>query len=309
MNQRVHESSLSAERDGWARWIFAALFVSLLLHLALWEWARQVPVEHMSDAFYEKIVPRVFQVDRVEIDPRLLEPEPTKVEIPRPLEQPRERIAWDAPSPSAVTVPPLPRLDQAILTEKPAVPVESPAQSLPSALPLAPDAAMEDLLRDQSALPSPVSPPEEGIPLPQAGVAPGFSDLDAMLAKNVPLEAGGGPIVLPGDVLFDYDTYQLQPKAVESLEKLGRLLRRDPSLRFRIEGHSDSFGPDDYNLRLSELRADTVRNWLVSAAGIPAGSIEILGLGETRPVAPVDGSIEAQLPNRRVEILVLDPVP
>ncbi len=309
MNQRVHESSPSAERDGWARWILAALFVSVLLHWALWEWARQVPVEHMSDAFYEKIVPRVFQVDRVEIDPRHLEPEPTKVEMPRPVEQPRERIAWDAPSPSAVTVPPLPRLDQAILTEKPAVPVESPAQSLPSALPLAPDAAMEDLLRDQSALPSPVSPPAEGIPLPQAGVAPGFSDLDAMLAKNVPLEAGGGPIVLPGDVLFDYDTYQLQPNAVESLEKLGRLLRRDPSLRFRIEGHSDSFGPDDYNLRLSELRADTVRNWLVSAAGIPAGSIEILGLGETRPVAPVDGSIEAQLPNRRVEILVLDPVP
>lgn len=309
MNQRVHESSPSAERDGWARWILAALFVSVLLHLALWEWARQVPVEHMSDAFYEKIVPRVFQVDRVEIDPRLLEPEPPKVDMPRPVDPPRERIAWDAPPASAVAPVPPPRLDQAILAERPAVPIESPVPSLPSALPLAEDAEMEDLLRDQSPVPAPVALPTEGIPLPQAGVAPGFSDLDAMLAKNAPLTAGAGPIVLPGDVLFDYDTYQLQPNAVESLEKLGRLLRRDPSLRFRIHGHSDSFGPDDYNLRLSELRAETVRNWLVSAAGIPVGSIEILGLGETRPVAPVDGSIEAQLPNRRVEILVLDPVP
>jgi outer membrane protein OmpA-like peptidoglycan-associated protein len=200
-------------------------------------------------------------------------------------------------------------LDQAILAEKPTVPIESPAQSLPSALPLAQDAELVDLLREQSAFPSTVSPPADGIPLMQANAASSFSDLDALLAKNVPLTAGAGPIVLPGDVLFDYDTYQLQSNAVESLEKLGRLLRRDPSLRFRIEGHSDSFGPDDYNLRLSELRAATVKNWLVSAAGLPADSIEIVGFGETRPVAPVDGSIEAQLPNRRVEILVLDPVP
>ena len=286
-----------------------ALCVSLLFHLALWEWARQVPVEHLSDAFYEKIVPRVFQVDRVEIDPKLIEPEVPKIELPRPIEQPREPVSWDTPPPSAVAAPPLPQLDQAILAEKPTVPIESPAQSLPSALPLAQDAELEDLLREQSAFPSTGSPPDDGIPLMQANAASSFSDLDALLAKNVPLTAGAGPIVLPGDVLFDYDTYQLQSNAVESLEKLGRLLRRDPSLRFRIEGHSDSFGPDDYNLRLSELRAATVKNWLVSAAGLPADSIEIVGFGETRPVAPVDGSIEAQLPNRRVEILVLDPVP
>ncbi len=281
----------------------------MLLHVALWEWARRVTVEHMSDAFYEKIVPRVFQVDRVDIDPRLLEPEAPKIEMPRPVEQPREPVMWDTPAPSAATAPPLPRLDQAILAEKPTVPVESPSQSLPSALPLALDARLEDLLRDQAALPAGGRPAADGIPLARDDVAPGFSDLDALLAKNVPLEAGAGPIVLPGDVLFDYDTYQLQPDAVESLEKLGRLLSRDSSLRFRIEGHSDSFGPDDYNLRLSELRAETVKNWLVSAAGLPAGSIDTLGFGESRPVAPVDGSIDAQLANRRVEILVLDPVP
>jgi outer membrane protein OmpA-like peptidoglycan-associated protein len=117
------------------------------------------------------------------------------------------------------------------------------------------------------------------------------------------------PILLPGDLLFEYDAYRLQPGAISSMQKLGQLLLRTPRSRFLIEGHSDSFGPDDYNLRLSELRAQTVKEWLISSMGIPADSIETRGFGESRLVAPATGSIEEQQINRRVEIVIRPPAP
>jgi outer membrane protein OmpA-like peptidoglycan-associated protein len=115
--------------------------------------------------------------------------------------------------------------------------------------------------------------------------------------------------MLPGDLLFEYDDHRLQPGAVASLEKLGQLLKRNPSSRFVIQGHSDSFGTDEYNLALSRLRADSVRIWLIDNVGIPPESISTIGLGKSRLIAPETGSIEEQKINRRVEILIKDAAP
>jgi outer membrane protein OmpA-like peptidoglycan-associated protein len=110
-------------------------------------------------------------------------------------------------------------------------------------------------------------------------------------------------------LLFDYDDHRLQQGAVASLEKLGQLLRRNPQARFLIEGHSDSFGPDDYNLTLSRLRAESVKIWLIDMMGIPAESISTMGYGKTRLSAPATGTIEDQRINRRVEIVIQDSAP
>ncbi|MFM8656404.1 MAG: OmpA family protein, partial [Chthoniobacterales bacterium] len=143
---------------------------------------------------------------------------------------------------------------------------------------------------------------------PAAGggdVPAGYSDLDELLAQSGGLTASNAPIFMPSDVLFGYDESFLRPGAVISLEKLGELIRRSPQSRFRIEGNTDSFGGPDYNARLSLARADSVKTWLAQTMGIEPSRIDTRGLGSTKPLAPVDGTIEQQQLNRRVDIVIL----
>jgi outer membrane protein OmpA-like peptidoglycan-associated protein len=312
-----------ANRDAWGRWIWLALIVSILLHLLFWNWSRQFPIERMSEEFYDKIVPRTFQVERVEIDPRLLEPEreesvKTRVS-PIAVQLPEESFSSDKVVSEAPDAKNPPRLDTAILSEKPVLgePVNQGAP-ISSSLPLAADAPLEDMLKEMPALKSdPLASLPQSIALAQAGKTlpaqpadgRGFTNLDELLAQTGPLSPETAPILLPGDLLFEYDAYRLQPGAISSMQKLGQLLLRNPRSRFLIEGHSDSFGPDDYNLRLSELRAQTVKEWLISSMGIPPESIETRGFGKSRLVAPAAGSIQEQQINRRVEIVIRPPAP
>lgn len=312
-----------ANRDAWGRWLWPALIVSILLHLLFWNWSRHFPVERMSEEFYEKIVPRTFQVERVEIDPRLLEPEreeaaKTRVS-PVAVQLPEENFSSEKIVSSAPDAKNPPRLDTAILNEKPVLgdPVNQSAP-ISSSLPTAADAPLEDMLKEMptlksdplASLPQPLAVAQTGKSLPtQPSDGRGFTNLDELLAQTGPLTPETAPILLPGDLLFEYDAYRLQPGAISSMQKLGQLLLRTPRSRFLIEGHSDSFGPDDYNLRLSELRAQTVKEWLISSMGIPADSIETRGFGESRLVAPATGSIEEQQINRRVEIVIRPPAP
>jgi outer membrane protein OmpA-like peptidoglycan-associated protein len=139
-----------------------------------------------------------------------------------------------------------------------------------------------------------------------AGV-PGFSDLDQLLGQAGGLKKGTGPILMPTDLLFDYDKAELRPGAVGSLRKLGKLIQRNPRVTFSIEGHTDSFGPDDYNLFLSEQRAEAVKQWLVAEMNIDPSKIRTRGFGKSKLIAPDGGSIEEQQINRRVEIVIQFP--
>lgn len=312
-----------ANRDAWGRWLWPALIVSILLHLVFWNWSRHFPVEQLSGEVYEKIAPPAFQVERVDVDPRLLEPERDDVAkaraTPVTFQLPEEKFSSEkivSENPDAKNPP---RLDTAILNEKPVL--DDPVnQSTPisSSLPTASDAPLGDILKEMPTLQSdPLSSLPQLIAVAAAGKSfpaqpsdgRGFTNLDELLAQTGPLTPEIAPILLPGDLLFEYDAYRLQPGAISSMQKLGQLLLRNPRSRFLIEGHSDSFGPDDYNLRLSELRAQTVKEWLISSMGIPADSIETRGFGESRLVAPATGSIEEQQINRRVEIVIRPPAP
>jgi outer membrane protein OmpA-like peptidoglycan-associated protein len=115
-----------------------------------------------------------------------------------------------------------------------------------------------------------------------------------------------GLIVSLSDVLFDFNKASLKPGAREKLSKLaGILLAYPAAYRMEIEGHTDSIGSDEYNLRLSEARAGSVREYLVGA-GIPADRImAVKGLGKTMPVATNDKPEGRQM-NRRVEIIIAD---
>ncbi len=138
---------------------------------------------------------------------------------------------------------------------------------------------------------------------PNKGHSPGFSDLDQLLAQKGPL-GSGTKLRMPDDQLFEYDSDMLQGSAISQLQKLGTLIQRNPKATFTVEGYTDSFGSPEYNLDLSQRRADSVKRYLVQAMGISPGQIETRGYGQTKFRASPNGSIEEQSPNRRVEIVV-----
>jgi len=111
-----------------------------------------------------------------------------------------------------------------------------------------------------------------------------------------------GLIVNMSDVLFDTAQYSLKPGAREKLAKVSGIILGHPGLKIAVEGHTDSVGGDDYNMKLSENRAGAVRDFLV-AQGVPAGSVTAQGFGKTMPVAD-NASAAGRQQNRRVELVV-----
>ena len=111
-----------------------------------------------------------------------------------------------------------------------------------------------------------------------------------------------GLIVSLSDVLFDFNQASLKPGAREKLAKVSGILLAYPTLHMNVEGHTDSIGTDEYNLKLSQRRADAVRDYLTSN-GINAANVQAVGLGKDGPVASNDTAAGRQQ-NRRVEMVV-----
>jgi len=115
-------------------------------------------------------------------------------------------------------------------------------------------------------------------------------------------ESARGLIVNLSDVLFDTASANLKAGAREKLAKVAGILLSHRGLKLQVEGHTDSVGSADYNQRLSENRADSVRLYLVEQ-GIAPNAIGTAGFGETMPVASNDTPAGRQQ-NRRVELVV-----
>lgn len=115
-------------------------------------------------------------------------------------------------------------------------------------------------------------------------------------------ESARGLIVDIGDVNFDTGKFDLKPDARERLARVSGILIATPGLKVTVEGHTDSVGSDDFNQKLSEQRADSVRQYLVSS-GFPTDLITAAGFGKTRPVAD-NATADGRQRNRRVELIV-----
>ncbi|MBF1203350.1 MAG: OmpA family protein [Fusobacterium periodonticum] len=117
------------------------------------------------------------------------------------------------------------------------------------------------------------------------------------------IEANSLLITLDSAVLFDVDKYDVRvhPEAEEVLKNLAIVLKEMDVKNFEIDGHTDSDGSDEYNQVLSEKRANSVKNFLVSQ-GVNA-EITTKGYGESKPVASND-TAEGKQKNRRVEIII-----
>lgn len=312
--------------NAFARWVVPALIISILLHVVFYMWARQQPFDAFSEQYYDEIVPRTFQLERVEIDPALLEPVPEEdvreAAAPEAVQLPDERVSFESMMGDIKASPAAPELDNPMLAEKPKIESTTLAEAIDSSETVGAPSAIEDLNSLREDLMT-ENPPVVGRPILEFGKlddeaggnpnqlgdlagsnTPGFSNLDGLLAQTGPLTDSTAPILMPADLLFDYDSADLRDGALSSLEKLGQLIRRNPQAVFIIEGHTDSFGAQTYNLSLSQRRAESVKRWLVAAMAIEPARIRTMGFGKSRLIASADGTIEEQQINRRVEIVI-----
>jgi outer membrane protein OmpA-like peptidoglycan-associated protein len=115
-----------------------------------------------------------------------------------------------------------------------------------------------------------------------------------------------GLIVNLSDVLFDFNKDSLKPGAREKLSKLAGILLAYPGgYRIEIEGHTDAIGSEEYNLKLSQARAESVCEYLKQSNIAADRIIAVRGFGKSKPVANNDTDAGRQV-NRRVEIIIAD---
>lgn len=112
-----------------------------------------------------------------------------------------------------------------------------------------------------------------------------------------------GKIVTHG-ILFDSGSDKIKGESYKTLADIGGLLTDNPELRLSIEGHTDSDGADDANMKLSQNRSASVRTYLIDNYKIDGGRLETRGFGETKPI-DVNTSAEGKANNRRVELVKL----
>ncbi len=112
-------------------------------------------------------------------------------------------------------------------------------------------------------------------------------------------------LIIPEKVLFDFNKFFLKPQARQALHLVAGILKDHPHKKIYIVGYTDNVGSDEYNLRLSLQRAQSVADFLIYVEGIPSERIKIEGKGKANPVA--DNSTEqGRAANRRVEIKLVD---
>lgn len=126
-----------------------------------------------------------------------------------------------------------------------------------------------------------------------------FQQLNSILQTR---DTARGLIVNMPDALFKTGSSELQPQVREKLAKIAGIVSSHPGLKLDVEGHTDSVGSDDYNQQLSEKRAQSARDYLVSQ-GVPSNSIVSRGFGKTIPVESND-TPQGRQKNRRVELVV-----
>lgn len=104
------------------------------------------------------------------------------------------------------------------------------------------------------------------------------------------------------NVFFDFDSFDLKQESFSSLRRLHRFLQDNPTVSILITGHTDNLGSDDYNLKLSLQRAQSVQNYLLNE-GTKTNRIKVAGMGFREPMVP-NSSPSNQALNRRITVSI-----
>ncbi|MGI9114901.1 MAG: OmpA family protein [Chthoniobacterales bacterium] len=344
--QDEHEALLNA--TGQRNWLLFGLVVSLVIHLLVCAYFYRARFAGTEVAFAAPAQPPTFKVRAInppgtlekasmdQVNPAAKpEPEKTNVQLPD------EKKSFDKLLEEVHASTAMPDDTQNVLPDQPKVePTDATSvlneieKSTAQSLAKGPNATREQALLNDSAVSGRPQPALSGAELatsttmkrpssftskvqadsagPNKSRNPGFSDLDQLLAQKGPLGSGTS-IRMPDDQLFSYDSWDLQESSMEQLQKLATLIKRNARATFSIEGYTDSFGSYEYNIDLSQRRADSVKNYLVNMMGINPAQIQARGYGPTKFLVPprptMDPSqeqaeIHRQQPNRRVVVVV-----
>ncbi|MGK7392371.1 MAG: OmpA family protein [Candidatus Cyclobacteriaceae bacterium M2_1C_046] len=142
--------------------------------------------------------------------------------------------------------------------------------------------------------------------------APGFlpgeegfilgDDAEAIIISLKPIEKGTRVVL--EDVLFEQSRARLLPQSYDELNQVVKLMKDNPDLKIRLEGHTDTRGSQKANLKLSKMRVEAVKDYLVEQ-GISKRRIKGKGYGGSRPLF-TDDSEENRMKNRRVEFVIVE---
>ena len=327
-------------------WLLVGLIISLALHGALCGYFYRTAFLPVNALVEQRASVPTFKVKSVEMEPLekpgvdqanpAAKPEADKTDVQLPDEKKSfDQLLDDVHATTAIpddtrdVLPDMPKVEQ-----NPDSVMKEIEQSSAQSLTTSPNATREQNLLNDSATSGRPQPALTGTELatsttikkpntfnklpgdssgPTRNKAPGFSDIDSLLSQKGPL-GSGTKLRMPDDQLFNYDSADLQANAMSQLQKLGTLIKRNPKATFTVEGYTDSLGSPDYNLELSQRRADSVKDYLVNVMGINPAQIETKGYGASKfLVAPRSVTvnspeeqveIERQKPNRRVVIVV-----
>jgi len=330
-------------------WLWFGLIVSLSLHIALCTYFYRARFQSVDTALAEMQQTPTFKIKNIDLAQQLdkssadqmnpaAKPEPDKTDVQLPDEKKSfdkllEEVRASAAMPDDMrdVLPDQPKVEQANVNSV----INEIERTTAQTLSISPNVTREQSLLNDSAVSGRPQPALSGTELatstiikrpnsftskiaadsagPNKKGAPGFSDLDQLLAQKGPL-GSGTKIRMPDDQLFAFDSAELQPS--EILQQLVTLLKRNPKATFTIEGYTDSIGTPDYNLDLSQRRADSVKQYLVGVMGIDSAQIETRGYGSSKYIVPprliapnpsqgeLDAEIQRQRLNRRVVIVV-----
>jgi outer membrane protein OmpA-like peptidoglycan-associated protein len=341
MNPLDTYQSDAVERPLFRRRLFWALVVSLGLHVGIIWWFHQTHLPEFSSGPVERLVPRqIFTLKNITIDEKILDGEEKQQDAPKkadpkpaikPLDLPDEKpIAEVSSGQMSPGAPAMTDIVKPIANEK-VQPEPDEAQAIARVQDSAKMVMEQDLnsLKDSLMRDQPANPPHSLIKLPdtvpgnsikedaeELSVASGA--LDKLLGHG--LHAGDAPVRMPGGALFEFDSSELRAAAVDQLHKLGVLIQKNPNVTFTIEGYTDSFGDAQYNIQLSQARADAVRTWLIQNMDVDPSHIQAVGYGATlflvkpqmmdmHSQASIDAEKALEQPNRRVEIRFKFPTP
>lgn len=146
-------------------------------------------------------------------------------------------------------------------------------------------------------------PPPPGPPPGQIGEIAKF-DITAASSEDIANALQrDGKVVISGGILFETDSAKLTSSAVDLVSKIANVMIQNPNLKVAVVGHTDSTGDFNYNIKLSERRANAIVNQLVKD-GVASNRLAGVGVGPLSPVATND-TVEGRAQNRRVELVLI----
>lgn len=323
------------------RWVLAAAATSMGLHFLLWAYADELGLPdyfgRMAPVAAEERIPvdlrraRINEEAALQPDTLLPTPAPVERDIPPPTAEPVDltqfkdlkfeelRLTAEVPVPTNIVAsknPAAGSLSANLSSQLEAVPVAPASNALSDQIQSVTRSGSDDpvISKDQVMIPlqddalagsdvlgdSIAAATRKGVG--GTGDDDGFASLDDLINYSGPI-TDDRTAMMPTDLLFEYNSAELKDGARLSLMKLGFIIQKNPDAFISIEGHTDSIGGDDYNQRLSEARAEAVKNWLVESLRFDAARLHTRGWGKQKLLVP-GGDASAQQKNRRVEIVI-----